>query len=82
VLAGKKLYLIEGKPIRVKREQHEEDHRRMSKQAVDKLVVQFRIERAARRVGWFAAATFAIQLILALPWVSRPIVKIVSSFGL
>jgi len=82
VLAGKKLYLIEGEPIRVKREQHEEDHQRMSKQAVDKLVVQFRIERAARRVGWFAAATFAIQLILALPWVSRPIVKIVSSFGL
>ena len=49
-----------------------------SKHAVGKLVIQFRIERAAKRVAWFAAISFVVMLVLLLPWVNRPIIKLMS----
>jgi hypothetical protein len=52
--------------------------RKASKQAVGRLVIQFRIERAAKRVGWFAAISFVVMLVLLLPWVNRPIIKLMS----
>jgi hypothetical protein len=52
--------------------------REASKQAVDRLVVQFRIERAAKRVAWFAAISLVVMLVLLLPWVNKPIIKLMS----
>jgi hypothetical protein len=49
-----------------------------SQHAVGKLVIQFRIERAAKRVAWFAAISFVVMLILLPPWVNRPIIKLMS----
>jgi len=50
-----------------------------SKHAVGKLVIQFRIERAAKRVAWFAVATLVVALILSVPGVGRLIVKLMQS---
>ncbi|MFY9958429.1 hypothetical protein [Bradyrhizobium sp.] len=52
--------------------------REASKQAVGRLVVQFRIERAAKRVAWFAAISLVVMLVLLLPWVNKPIIKLMS----
>jgi hypothetical protein len=50
--------------------------REASKHAVGRLVVQYRVERAARRVAWFAAMSFLVALILSVPGVSLLIVKL------
>jgi hypothetical protein len=50
--------------------------REASKHAVGRLVIQFRIERAAKRVAWFAAIIFVVALILSVPGVSRLIAKL------
>ena len=47
-----------------------------SMRAVGRLVIQFRVERAAKRVAWFAVATVVVALILSVPGVSRLIVKL------
>jgi hypothetical protein len=59
-------------------EQQSEVYRSSSRQAVSRLVIQFRIERTARRLAWFAACTFAVCAILSLPGVSRLIAKLFS----
>jgi hypothetical protein len=41
--------------------------REASKHAVGRLVIQFRIERAARRVGRVAIIIFVVALILGMP---------------
>jgi hypothetical protein len=48
-------------------EQSHELGREASKHAVGRLVIQFRIERASRRVAWFAIITFVVALILGMP---------------
>jgi hypothetical protein len=53
--------------------------REVSKRAVCRLVIQFRVERASKRVAWFAAATFVVALILGVPGVSRVIVRLMQS---
>jgi hypothetical protein len=53
-----------------------ETDRETSKHAVGRLVIQFRIERAATRVAWFAAISFMVALILSVPWVGQLIVKL------
>jgi hypothetical protein len=50
-----------------------------SKQAVGRLVIQYRVERAARRVAWFAAISFVVALILSMPGVSRLIAKLMQT---
>jgi hypothetical protein len=50
-----------------------------SKQAVGRLVIQYRVERAARRVAWFAAISFLVALILSMPGVSRLIAKLMQT---
>jgi hypothetical protein len=43
-------------------------------------VIQFRIERASKRIGWFAAISFVVALILSvLPGISRLIVKLMQT---
>src|ERR1700736_4135928 len=59
-------------------EQQSEVYPRSSRQAASRLVIQFRIERTARRLAWFAACTFAAGAILSLPVVSRLIAKLFS----
>ena len=59
-------------------EPHEVD-RDASKQAVGRLVIQYRVERAARRVAWFAAISFVVALILSMPGVSRLIAKLMQT---
>lgn len=44
-----------------------ESDREASKHAAGRLVIQFRIERASRRVGRIAIITFVIALILGMP---------------
>jgi len=44
-----------------------ESDREASKHAVGRLVIQFRIERASRRVGRIAIITFVIAIILGMP---------------
>ena len=61
-------------------EQDSQFDREASKRAVDRLVIQFRVERAAKRVAWFAGATFVVALILSVPGVSRVIVKLMQSY--
>ena len=52
----------------------------VSKQAAGRLVIQFRIERASKRIGWFAAISFVVALILSvLPGISRLIVKLMQT---
>jgi hypothetical protein len=46
------------------------------KHAVGRLIIQFRIERAAKRVAWFAAIVFVLALILIVPGVGRLIAKL------
>ena len=41
-------------------------HRKASKHAVGRLVIQFRIERAARYTAWVEAIIFAAALILGI----------------
>jgi hypothetical protein len=50
--------------------------REASKHAVGRLMIQYRVERAARRVAWFAAITFVVALILSVPGVSNLIAKL------
>jgi len=59
-----------------------EPHREASKYAVDRLVIQFRVERAAKRTARVAAISFAAALILIVPWVNRPIIKLMANLGL
>ena len=61
-------------------ERHPQSDREASKRAVGRLVIQFRVERAAKRVAWFAGATFVVALILSVPGVSRGIVKLMQSY--
>lgn len=60
-------------------ELHSQFDRAASKRAVGRLVIQFRVERAAKRVAWFAVATLGVALILSVPGVSRVIVKLMQS---
>ena len=53
--------------------------REASKQAVGRLVIQYRVERAARRAAWFAATIFVVALILSAPGVSRLIAKLMQT---
>jgi hypothetical protein len=57
-------------------ERHTQFDRESSKRAAEGLVIQFRVERAAKRVAWFAVATVVVALILSVPGVSRLIVKL------
>jgi hypothetical protein len=43
-----------------------ESDRENSRHAVGRLVIQFRIERASRRVGWVAVVTFVVALVLGV----------------
>jgi hypothetical protein len=60
-------------------ERHPSPIAEASKRAVGRLLIQFRVERAAKRVAWFAGATFVVALILSVPGVSRVIVKLMQS---
>jgi diacylglycerol kinase len=51
--------------------------REASNHAVGRLVIQYRVERAARRAAWFAAMVFVVALILSVPGISRLFVKLV-----
>jgi hypothetical protein len=51
--------------------------REASDRAVGRLVIQYRVERAARRAAWFAAMVFVVALILSVLGISRLIVKLV-----
>jgi hypothetical protein len=53
--------------------------REASKHAVGRLVIQYRVERAAKKVAWFAATSFVVALILSVPGVSRLIVKLMQT---
>jgi hypothetical protein len=53
--------------------------RKASKQAVGRLVIQYRVERAVKRVAWFAAISFVVALILSVPGVGRLIVKLMQT---
>jgi hypothetical protein len=53
--------------------------REASKHAVGRLVIQYRVGRAARLVAWFAAITFVVALILGVPDVSRLIVTLMQT---
>ena len=53
--------------------------REASKQAVGRLVIQYRVERAVRRVAWFAAISFVVALILSVPEVGRLIVRLMQT---
>ena len=53
--------------------------REATKHAVGRLVIQYRVERAARRVAWFAAISFVVALILSVPGVSRLIAKLMQT---
>jgi hypothetical protein len=53
--------------------------REATKHAVGRLVIQYRVERAARWVAWFAAISFVVALILIVPGVSRLIVKLMQT---
>jgi hypothetical protein len=53
--------------------------REATKHAVGRLVIQYRVERAARRVAWFGAISFVVALILSVPGVSRLIVKLMQT---
>jgi Zn-dependent membrane protease YugP len=57
-------------------EQPQELSREASKHAVGRLVIQYRVERAIKRVAWIAAITFVVALILSVPGVGRLIVKL------
>ena len=50
-------------------ERHTQFDRESSKRAAEGLVIQFRVERAAKRVAWFAVATVVVALILSVPGV-------------
>ena len=60
-------------------EQPSELDREASKYAVSRLAIQYRIERAAKRVAWFAAISFVAALILSVPGVGRLIVKLLQT---
>jgi hypothetical protein len=49
------------------------------KHAVGRLVIQYRVERAAKRVAWFAAISFVVALILSVPGVGQLIVKLMQT---
>ena len=53
--------------------------REATKHAVGRLVIQYRVERAARRVAWFAAICFVAAVILSVPGVSRLIIKLMQT---
>jgi hypothetical protein len=44
-----------------------ENDREASKEAVSRLVIQFRVEQASRRVGRIAIVIFVVALILGMP---------------
>ena len=60
-------------------EQPHELSREASEHAVGRLVIQYRVERAIKRVAWFAAISFVVALILSVPGVSRLIAKLMQT---
>jgi hypothetical protein len=52
--------------------------RQSAKRSIDALVIQFRIERMARRIGWTATTIFALVLMLLIPWINKPLIRLFS----
>jgi hypothetical protein len=52
--------------------------RQSAKRSIDALVIQFRIERMARRIGWTATIIFALVLMLLIPWINKPLIRLFS----
>ena len=49
------------------------------REAVGRLVIQYRVERAAKRVAWFAAISLLVALILSVPGVGRLVAKLMQT---
>ena len=60
-------------------EQPNELSREAFKDAAGRLVIQYRVERATKRVAWFAAISCVVALILSMPGVSGLIVKVIQT---